>query len=276
MAVFVWRNAFGRTRKRRPQSSSSIASSPQSSFVGRFVTSAGRSFTDQWIERTSGKRAQRGDEALDVELAGRRHELDERLARVPALAHDEVAQVAGVLGLVVGLEPLGARPVARRVADRVPEVGRQPAALDVEHLVPAPGAVEAERRPLRRLCERVLELVPVVEDGLGGHDRLERRIVEPADPAQRVLDLVGLRRELRLVVEILEAAAAAIRVVLARRLDARRALLDDLDGQRLGVVSLHPRHSRAHGVARQAALDEERRSRSGARRRSRRRRATRS
>ena len=57
MAVFVWRKAFGRTRKRRPQSSSSIASSPCRSCVGRFVTSAGRSFTDQWIERTSGKRS---------------------------------------------------------------------------------------------------------------------------------------------------------------------------------------------------------------------------
>ena len=56
MRVFVCRNAFGRTRKRRPQSSSSIASSPQSRVVGRFVTSAGVSFTDQWIERTSGKR----------------------------------------------------------------------------------------------------------------------------------------------------------------------------------------------------------------------------
>ena len=162
-----------------------------------------------------------------------------------------------MLGLVVGLEPLGARPVARRLPDRVPEIGRQPAAPDVEHLVPAPGAVEAEGRPLRGLRERVLELVPVVEDGLGRHDRLERRIIEPADPAQRVLDLLGLGRDLRLVREILEAAAAAIRVVLARRLDPRRARLDDLDGERLGVVALHPRHARAHGVARQPALDEE-------------------
>ena len=40
MRVFVCRNAFGRTRKRRPHSSSSIASSPQRSVVGRFVTSA--------------------------------------------------------------------------------------------------------------------------------------------------------------------------------------------------------------------------------------------
>ena len=56
ISVFVCRNAFGRTRKRRPRISSSIASSPQSSVVGRFVTSAGVSLTAQWIERTSGKR----------------------------------------------------------------------------------------------------------------------------------------------------------------------------------------------------------------------------
>ena len=113
MAVFVCRNAFGRTRKRRPQSSSSIASSPQSSFVGRFVTSAGVSLTAQWIERTSGKRRSASTKLVGVEaLAGRGHELDERLARVAALADDEVAQVARALGLVVGLEPLLARPVA--------------------------------------------------------------------------------------------------------------------------------------------------------------------
>ena len=80
--VFVCRNAFGRTRKRRPRSSSSIASSPQSSVVGRFVTSAGVSLTAQWIERTSGKPAQRLDEVVALELLARRgDELDERLAR---------------------------------------------------------------------------------------------------------------------------------------------------------------------------------------------------
>ena len=96
-----------------------------------------------------------------------------------------------------------------------------------------------------------------MEDRLGRDDRLERRIVEPADPAQRFLDLLGLRRDLCLVGEILEAAAAAVRVVLARSLDARRARLHDLDGERLGVVALHLRHTRAHGVAGQPALDED-------------------
>ena len=115
MRVFVCRNAFGRTRKRRPQSSSSIASSPQSRVVGRFVTSAGVSFTAQWIERTSGKRRSTSTNSS-------------RSKRSPAAVtswtsswpvfrpsrSDEVAEVAGVLGLVVGLEPLRPRPVARR------------------------------------------------------------------------------------------------------------------------------------------------------------------
>ena len=99
MRVFVCRNAFGRTRKRRPPISSSIASSPQSSSRGRFVTSAGVSLTDQWIERTSGNSRQHLDQPLAVEpLALVRDELDERLAGVAALAHDEVAEVALVLG----------------------------------------------------------------------------------------------------------------------------------------------------------------------------------
>ena len=78
------------------------------------------------------------------------HELDERLPRVPALAHDEVAEVARrLLGrLVVGVEPLLPRPLAEAVPDRVPEVAREPALLDLEHLVPAPGLVEAKRRPV--------------------------------------------------------------------------------------------------------------------------------
>ena len=47
---------------------------------------------------------------------------------------------------VYGREPLLARPVAHGVADRVAEIGRQPALLDLEHLVPAARPVEAERR----------------------------------------------------------------------------------------------------------------------------------
>ena len=97
----------------------------------------------------------------------------------------------------------------------------------------------------------------------------------PADPRQRVAHLRLLRRDLRLVGEILEAAAAAGRVVRARRLDALRRRLEHLGRERLGVAALHLRHARAHACRPEARGGRRRRSRSGARRRCRRRRASR-
>src|SRR5207244_11005968 len=109
---------------------------------------------------------------------------------VAALADDQVAEVAAAVGLRVRGEALLARPVADRVADPVAGVGRQPAALDLEHLVPAAGPVEAERRAVGRGRERVLLLVAVVEDlRLAGEDLLHRRVHEAADPAKRLDDL---------------------------------------------------------------------------------------
>src|SRR5580765_8673215 len=116
-------------------------------------------------------------------------------------------QVAAAVGQRIRLEPLLAGPVAHAVANRVAEVRREPAALDLEHLVPAASLVEAERRAVGRLRERVLQLVAVVEDRLGRDDFLERRLLDAAEPAQRVQDLSLLLLELRLVREILEAAA---------------------------------------------------------------------
>jgi hypothetical protein len=117
--------------------------------------------------------------------------------------------------------------------------------------------VEAERRTVLELRERVLELVPVVEDLLGRENRLERRLVEAAEPAERVADLRLLRGELRVVREVLKPAAAASRVVRARRLDALRSRLEDLGRERLRVVPLHLRHARLDPVAREAAADED-------------------
>ena len=168
-----------------------------------------------------------------------------------------MAQVAGLVLLVVRLEVLGARPVADGVADGVAEVGREPAALDLEHLVPAAGSVEAERRAVGCLRERVLELVPVVEDLLGRHDRLERRLGEAADALQGVAHLVVLGGDLRLVVEVLEAAAAAGGIVRARGVDPVGTALDHLGRQRLGVVPLHLGHAGADEVAREPAADED-------------------
>ena len=66
-----------------------------------------------------------------------------------------------------------------------------------------------------------------------------------------------LRRGLRVVGEVLETAAAAGREVLARRLDALRPGVDDLDRLGLGVAALHLRHARANRVARQPAPHED-------------------
>jgi hypothetical protein len=197
------------------------------------------------------KHAQRVDEAAGVELlAGRRHELDERLPGAASFAHDEVPKMAALVLLGVGHEPVGARPLADGVADRVAEVRRQPALLDLEHFVPAARFVEAERRPVLQLRERVLELVAVVEDVVRGHDRLERQLRDAADAAQRVGDLRRLRLHLCLVGEILEPTAAAGGVVRARRVDALRARVQHLRRKRLGVTALHLRHARADRVAR--------------------------
>ena len=190
-------------------------------------------------------------------LACGRDELDEHLPGVPALADNEVPKVAGLLALVVRLEPLLAGPVADGASDRVAEVARQPAFLDLQHLVPTAGLVEAECGPRGCSCERVLELVAVEELRLGGHDRLDRRLGDPADPSQRLAHLLLLRVELSLVGEVLEPAAAAGRVVGAWRLDALGARLDDLDSGGFRVAALDLRDSRANGVARQTAADED-------------------
>ena len=209
-------------------------------------------------------RAHLGEAPQDVDeiprleqLAGRGHELDERLPRVAALPDDEMAEIAAPVGLRVRLEPLLARPGVDGVADPVAELVGEPAALDLEHLVPAAGPVEAESRPLGRRGERVLELVAVVEDlRLAGKDRLERRLGDAREPLQRVAHLEVLLLELRLVGEILEAAAAAGGKVGARRVDPLRPRPQDLGRERLGVAALDLRDPRAHTVARQAAPHE--------------------
>src|SRR5207237_3912861 len=129
-------------------------------------------------------------------------------------------------------EPLLTRPFADGVPDRVPDVGREPALLHLEHLVPTPGLVEPERRPGFELRERVLELVAIVEDVLGRKDRLERRLLDSADAAERVADLLLLRGHLSLVGEILETAAAAGRGVRAGRVDPLRSRLEGVGGGR--------------------------------------------
>ena len=214
--------------------------------------------TAQWIERTSGNPRSTSTKRSRSKLSpGAVTSMTSAWPRVAALPHDEVAEVASGVCLRVSLQPFLARPVAHAVADGVAEVGREPAALDLEHLVPAARLVEAERGAGGRPRERVLELVAVVEDRLGRDDLLERRLGDAAEAAQRVRDLALLLLELHLVGEILEAAAAAGGIVRARRLDALRARRENVDGERLRVAPLHLRHARPHAVAREAAADED-------------------
>ncbi len=276
MRVFVCRKAFGRTRKRRPlELLLDRIGTPEE--LGRQVRHLGRRVVDGPVDRAHlRERRQHLDQPLAVEpLAFVCHELNQRLARVQALAHDQVAEVALALGLVVGLEPLLARPVAHRVPDPVAEVGREPALLDPEHLVPAAGAVQAELRPVRAGRERVLHLVAVAEDLLRRDDRLDRRLDDPGDPAQRVHDPRRLRLDLRLVGEVLEAAAAAGGKVLAGRLDPLPARLRRARSRRPRRGGAAP-SSPSRGRCRPGAPDgRTRRSRRAGRRRSRRRRANR-
>ena len=199
------------------------------------------------------------DEIAGLEpLTGGGHELHESLPGVASLPHDEMAEITARVGLRVRLEPLLARPRTDGVADPVAEVVGEPAALDLEHLVPAAGSMEAESRPLGRRGERVLELVAVVEDlRLARKDRLERRLGDAREPLQSVAHLELLLLELRLVGEILEPAAAALRVMGARGLHAHRPGSDDLCRDSLGVAPLHLGHTRLHRVARQAAAHED-------------------
>ena len=158
--------------------------------LGRQVRHLGDARVHRPVDRLDrGDRGQHLDQALAVEaLAAARHELDEHLAGVAALADEQVAQVALVRLLVVREQLLLARPVAHGVADRVAGVARQPALLDLEHLVPAARLVQAERRPVLRLRERVLHLVAVVELRRRRDDRIERRVGQAGEALQRVGD----------------------------------------------------------------------------------------
>ena len=205
------------------------------------------------------ERAHDIDEIAALELlAGCGHELHERLPRVPPFANDEMPEIPGAVFLRVRIEPLLARPIADRCTEVVVEVRGEPALADVEHLVPAAGPVQAEHRSVRRLRERVLHLVAVMEDvGLARDDVLERRLSDTRDALERVAHLRMLLRELRAVLEILKTAAAARGEMLTRSFDALLPGPHDLGGERLCVRALHLRHARANAVAGQPASHED-------------------
>ena len=179
---------------------------------------------------------------------GRRHEHGEELPGVRALAHDEVAQVALAGRPVVDAQVGLARPALERPPDVVPGRRGDVARLDRHQLVPAPRAVEAERRPLGAVRPGVLELVAVAVLLGRRHDRLELDL-DPAEAPERVVDLRRLVPHLLGVVEVLPGAAAAHAEVRAARRHAARARLEHLDGASLGVAALELRDPGPHAVA---------------------------
>ena len=149
------------------------------------------------IDRRPGDLRRRGNEAgLD-------------LARSSALADDEVSQHTVAVAPVVRWDARAARPRARLVARCVVGLGRELAVLRVDHHVPAPTGVEAERELAVAITERVLELVaiaPLLDRGLG---RLDSKPVEVADAAKGVDDLLVLVSELALIRKRLPRRAGA-------------------------------------------------------------------
>jgi len=227
--------------------------------LGRQVGHLRDAAVDRPVDRADlGDLGEHLDQALAVEaLATRGDELDQRLPRVAPLAHDEVPQVALLRALVVRREPFLACPGGDPVTDGVAGVARQPAAIDREDLVPAPGPVQAQDRAVVAGRERVLHLVAVVELRDRRDDRLDRRVREPGEALERVRHPLLLRRELSVVGEVLEAAPPAGGVVRARRVDAQRSRRDDRGRDRLGVAALHLRHARADRVAWKPASHED-------------------
>jgi hypothetical protein len=102
-------------------------------------------------------------------------------------------------------------------------------------------------------AERVLELVAVAPLRFGRDDGLHDEAVEVADAPQRVLDLVGLDRQLLVVGQDLPGHPG----VLGPRGDAVGARRDDLEQARLPVGALALGDLGADPVAREGAGDEE-------------------
>ena len=92
---------------------------------------------------------------------------------------------------------------------------------------------------------------------LAREDLRERRLGDAGDALERVAHLRLLLLELRLVCEILEAAAAAGREMRARRIDALRPGAEDLGRERFRMAALHLRHARAHAIAGKTTADED-------------------
>ena len=154
---------------------------PRAARVGRFVTSAGP-VVHRPVDRPHlGELAQHVDEAAACRTSRRaRSRAGRAPARCCALAHDEMPEVArccSAWSYATSRSPRAHSRTALRIALPSSVVSQQSSIS--KHLVPATRLVEAERRPVLELRERVLELVAVVED-------LVRRQDAPRAAAPRI------------------------------------------------------------------------------------------
>ena len=191
--------------------------------------------------------ADRLGEAVEVDRLVGGDEAHLQLAGAPALAHDEVAQQADLRAAVVGAQAALATPLQRR-APRLRCRPRRPAGSPRRaRCAPTSRARGSRRRARRRRTCRTSTRACCgsATARRAGHDRLELVAVEPADAPQRVVDLLGLDRDLALVGQHLPRRAR----MRGDRLDALRAGLEQRDGARLGVGLLALGHHRAHAVA---------------------------
>ena len=198
ISVFVWKNASGEIRKRRPDSSSSSTGAPLTSWVS----------PPRVVSATPSARVQRNESAgVAAASSATRNSPPglvttrawtwpvRRPSRTTRLRSTPVPRLAVPRG-----ETLLAAPRLDRLADLVDALGGEDVVLHVVDQVPAAGVVEAEHElALLVHAERVLELVAVAQLLLRRHDRLDRRVLESADAAERVAHLRLLLLELALV-----------------------------------------------------------------------------
>ncbi len=185
----------------------------------------------------------------------RRHEHEQHVARALRVPDNQVAQLALVEALVVAGESRTARPALHGVLGRIRWRGDQEAAIDLEHLVPASGTMEAERRPLLRLRKRQLDLIAVLEIFLGADDRLDRHVGQVCDARNGVAHELLFLLELRGVCERLPAAPTAGTNVWARRLDTIGTRCEQFNNISLAVLATGRANAHTHVIAGQRTID---------------------
>ena len=186
-----------------------------------------------------------------------RDQREQQLAGARRVPDDEVAQLALVEALVVGCEARLLRPRLDGILGRIRSGTDEVAAIDLEHLVPASSTMEPQRRAVRGRCKRQLDLVAVLEVGLGTLDRVDRHVWQVRDARDRVANQLLLLPQLRGVGERLPAAAAALADVRTRRLDPIRTGSQQLNDVGLAVLAPRGTDADTNVIPREGAINED-------------------